>query len=52
MVEMLVCGQNWLLNNAPISLRKSMDAIDKYESYDMALLGETESETPTLVQVD
>ncbi|KAI8550192.1 hypothetical protein RHMOL_Rhmol06G0085800 [Rhododendron molle] len=34
MVEMLVCGQNWLRNDVPISLRKAMDDIEQYESYD------------------
>ncbi|KAI8550331.1 hypothetical protein RHMOL_Rhmol06G0097100 [Rhododendron molle] len=38
MVEMLVCGQNWLRNDVPISLRKAMDDIEQYESYDSGMM--------------
>lgn len=34
MVEALVCTQNWLKSNLPISLRKAMDDVEEFEQYD------------------
>ncbi|KAF5932160.1 hypothetical protein HYC85_028331 [Camellia sinensis] len=32
MVEALICAQNWLESTVPISLRRSMDDVEQYES--------------------
>ncbi|XP_028077497.1 uncharacterized protein LOC114279463 isoform X2 [Camellia sinensis] len=34
MVEALVCTQNWLQSNLPISFRKAMDDVEEFEQYD------------------
>ncbi|CAL5354556.1 unnamed protein product [Camellia sinensis] len=34
MVEALVCTQNWLKSNLPISLRQAMDDVEEFEQYD------------------
>lgn len=34
MVQSLICAQNWLQSSVPISQRKAMDNVEKFEEYE------------------
>ncbi|KAL7238995.1 hypothetical protein ACSBR2_004984 [Camellia fascicularis] len=47
MVEALVCTQNWLRSNLPISLQKAMNDVEEFEQYDSGTLESSSSSTST-----
>lgn len=50
MVEMLVCGQNWLQSYIRIDFGKSMYYVEQFEEYESVLAEEAKSQAP--VQLD
>ncbi|XP_028084186.1 zinc finger BED domain-containing protein RICESLEEPER 2-like [Camellia sinensis] len=47
MVEALICTQNWLRSNLPISLRKTMDDVKEFEQNDIGTLESNLSSSST-----